>query len=303
MLLTSCAHAGDPQTLASGFHSLYSPFLFGERLYMGGWQRLPERVPWPDRLFQARRSGEGWTKPVPLRWSGGREHGGRAGEVPGFHANDPVVVRDPESGRLVLLYTAFANDAVDPLGCDPTVNPLDCLDTRRNAVAWMTSKDEGKSWTDRGVLLRSEDGALSPAAVVRGENLWVYYMDANLPVEASGLWRQRVNLLGMIPVGGPQRLLHPGTGMSNVDVSIVGERFFLVGNRARTSRVVLYESADGVLFREPACHANPVVEVNGVRLHGPHIESVSPLRILTGYDEGGGSARIVRFTITSVCAA
>jgi hypothetical protein len=68
-------------------------------------------VPWPDLLFQARWRGDSWSDLEPLHWADGNLRGG---EIEAHHANDPVVFDDHLGDRLVMLYTAFPNDAIDP---------------------------------------------------------------------------------------------------------------------------------------------------------------------------------------------
>jgi hypothetical protein len=89
--------------------------------------------------------------------------------------------------------------------------------------------------------------------------------------------------------------------MSNPDVRRAGDTFFLAGNRGAASEIHVYESSDGILFREPACWRNPVVRRPKVRLDGPHLISVAPLEILSGYNTGAGSNRIVHFAPDVVC--
>lgn len=297
-MLPGMAASLEPATMVRDFHNLYSPFRFDDYLWMGGWLKAPERVPWPDRIFQSRLNSKGeWTYPEPIRWVASQSRYPR-GQIPGFHINDPVVLQDPENARWVMLYTAFPNDAIDSTACDPSVNPTDCLDVKRHAVGWMFSYDDGDTWEDQGILLRSPTGVWSPGAVIRGSELWVYYMDATLPVEDSALWRQRVSLLGMAPIGPPDRLMHPGKGMSNPDLYDADGRLYLAANRLRASQVVVYESDDGIVFREPACWRNPILDLRGTRLDGPHIVSVRPIALLTGFNKGAGSERVVHHRVS-----
>jgi hypothetical protein len=93
VLIGGVAMGGDPEpeTIAAGFHSIYSPYVYEGRLYAGGWWTPPERVPWPDLLFQARWRGDSWSDLEPLHWADGNLRGG---EIEAHHANDPVVFDD-----------------------------------------------------------------------------------------------------------------------------------------------------------------------------------------------------------------
>ena len=215
------------------------------------------------------------------------------GGILGLHINDPVALYSASVGRWIMFYTAFPNDAVRPDGCDPAVNPIDCLDLKRHSVGWMVSTDDAESWLDRGILLESTDGVWSPGVVEVASEFRVYYMDATQPVE---LWRQRVDNQTMALVAGPQRVLHPGDRLTNVDVVFDGDRFLLAGNRNLASEIPVYESPDGINFDVAACWPDPVLSLPGIRLDGPNIVTVNPLSIISGFNEGHGSSSVVRFT-------
>lgn len=290
-------------TLVEGFNSLYSPFIRAERLWVGGWMHAPQRVPWPDRIYQSSYTQEaGWSHPAAIRWSGENAQW-PPGEKPGYHINDPVVVPHPENGWLLMLYTAFPNDAIDASACEPAINPVDCLDVKRHAVGLALSSDKGVSWVDRGILIEHENGVWSPGAIVVENELWVYYMDAILPVERSSIYLQRLSLVDFTPLGDRTLVKHPGEGMSNPDVHISAGKFFLMGNREKASKVVLYTSDDGLTFSANPCFVNPLIHTPGIRLDGPHGHYVPGglLIMSTGYNRGGGSSRIVQWRYRQQC--
>jgi hypothetical protein len=284
-----------PVPLISGFHSMYSPFLLEDRIWLGGWFEEPKRVPWPDKIYVSRRNAEGsWTIPRPIKWANGQLYP-EAGAIAGFHINDPVILPDAGGGRWIMLYTAFPNDAIKPSACNPETNPIDCLEIERHAVGWLSSVDKGNTWEDQGIFLSGPEGVWSPGAVKVKDEIWVYYMDGTYPVSQSKIWRQRVDIQTMQPISARERVKHPGDGLSNVDVKRHGQYFFLAGNRNRASEVFVYRSTDGLNFDRSMCWPDPVLSYRGTRLDGPNIASIKPLKLLTGYNQGAGSNLIVSF--------
>ena len=294
---------GPPVTLVGDCYHMYSPFQVGDRIWLGGWMEEPQQVPWPDKIYVSQRNLDGrWTIPTPIQWADSQSYP-EAGAIEGFHINDPVILPDVDGGRWIMLYTAFPNDAINPEACDPEVNPRDCLELERHAVGWLASRDAGATWEDQGILLTSPEGVWSPGAVEMKDELWVYYIDAVLGSPPE-VWRQRLDKRSMQPIAARERVTHPGAGLTNVDVRRDGDRILLAGNRIQDSEVSVYTSNDGLDFHSSTCWPDPVLACPWVALDGPHLAATAPLRILTGYNEGEGSRRIVSFqpeVDTAVC--
>lgn len=135
------------------------------------------------------------------------------------------------------------------------------------------------------------------------DELWVYYIDA-IRESPPEVWRQRLDKRSMQPIAARERVTHPGAGLTNVDVRRDGDRILLAGNRIQDSEVSVYTSNDGLDFHSSTCWPDPVLACPWVALDGPHLAATAPLRILTGYNEGEGSRRIVSFqpeVDTAVC--
>ena len=292
-------------TLVSDFYSLYSPEVFGDQLWAGGWMERPKSVPWPDKIYSSIRSNKGeWSFPKPISILDA-DGNNQAGEVAGYHINDPSVVMLSKftPNKLLMFYTAFPNDAIDPSACNPARNPIDCLDVKRHAMGALQSSDAGHTWHDLGVILEHPQGVWSASVLSVENELWVYYMDATMPLEDSSLYLQRLHAASFLALGKRTKINHPEGGIGNPDVHKINGQFVLLGNRSKASQVVRYESSNGYQFSQSECWRQPLIDRVGIRLDGPSVYTSTDdeIVVLTGFNEKNGSTQVVAWSVTSEC--
>lgn len=281
LMLGLAARAGgdepvEMKVLLSGLFNVYSPEverIGGTRcLWTGGW-KTPADVG-PDRIYRSEETAGQWSEPVENFVK------------PGYHVNDPSIVRHPRLGALFMYYTALA---------DEHANAHDMI--RRNVTGLAVSVNEGQTWDDLGIAIGQdngldESGAWSPSAVVVGNEIWVYY-HTNFPVFA--IYRTRFRQNGLTPIGTEKvvdsvQLDRQPVFLSNVDVQIQSGQYVMVANTTDLKRIVRLQSGDG---RNWSPSAELVVDGGANYVLTPQLQvpagRTRAYRLLFGFDVGGVS--------------
>lgn len=158
-------------------------------MWTGGW--LTEADVGPDKIYYSELVNGLWTRPI------------LAFAKPGFHVNDPTIIKHPQQDWLFMYYTALNNNLVAS------------GQIFSNVIGFASSVDGGKIWTDHGIVIGDPNvagggsnsidnfGAWSPSAIVRGNEIWVYY---NTNASNPNVFRTKFNLSGWQKVGSAQSI-------------------------------------------------------------------------------------------------
>ncbi len=259
-------------TEIAGLYNIYAPSLLTisgvKRMWSGGWLTSSQYGD-PDRIFYSTYNSGSWSWPIAVKWTNG---GYSDGQVPGYLVNDPTVIIEPSNSWLFMYYTALPQSA------------LATSDWTKHAVGFASSVDGGITWTDHGLIITPTTGAWAPSALISGSEIWIYYMDGT---PAINLHRQRVNLNGWQLIGGEDKVNAPAV-VSNVDVSMMDNKYIMVANAPDLKSIVRYISVDGLNFVNPS-HSNPIISGGSSNVLTPHVEMISAtqFKIYFGYDTTG----------------
>ena len=263
------------ETAIAGLYNVYAPTVLEisgvKRMWNGGWLTADQDGDL-DRIFYSTYSGA-WSFPEAIKWT---NSGYSDGQIPGYLVNDPTVLIEPNNGWLFMYYTALPQTAAQT------------SDWTQHAVGFASSLDGGITWTDHGVILNPPTGALAPSALVVGNEIWVYYMDGTPSIN---LYRQKLNLNGWQLNGGPDKANTPAV-VSNIDVSLMDDKYIMAANTPELKNIVRYISTDGLNFFDFS-HNNPIINGAGNNVLTPHVEKINEtqFKIYFGYDTTGTNLR------------
>ena len=230
--ITKAADVIQARLLQSGFYNIYAPTRLDDDFLVGGWPT--ENDIGPDKIYRLSELS------VP------------AFEKPGFHVNDPSVIRHPDYGWYFMYYTTLSNDYTT---FDEIVS--------HNYIGFASSVD-GVNWTDHGIILGQWNGlenlgAWSPAAIVVGQEIWLYF-HANAP--GNMVYRARLNIDGW-------QLLETACVQfpdvkfmrTNVDVFQRNGRFEMLANSSDLKQIWRYVSPDGIRWVD-ADAGKPIIDAS-----------------------------------------
>jgi hypothetical protein len=243
-IMPSAIHAIFPSSVSEPY-MVYSPSILNSLMAMGGW--LSQSDIGPDRLYISSFTGKDWGVLKPVQWT----NGGVPGVVNGYHANDPSLVQI--GSKMFMFYTLLPNQFANAEQM-----------TVFNRVGYASSTDGGASWTNHGILIGQSNGldhtgAWSLAAVVVGNEIWLYYHTGskNCPkdvCQGPGLpprvLRTRINSSNFQFVATEVVRDLNGSELiyTNVDVQKAFNGFYFVANTPDLKNIVFYHSLDGLNF-------------------------------------------------------
>jgi hypothetical protein len=237
LLIPEIAKAADmiqARLLQSGFFNIYAPTHVDNDLLVGGWPT--ENDIGADKIYRLQSS----QLLVP------------AFAKPGFHVNDPSVIRHPDYGWYFMYYTALPNSYA-------TASEM----TRHNYIGFASSVG-GVNWTDHGVILDQWNGldnfgAWSPAAMVVGREIWLYF-HANAP--GTMVYRARLNINGwQLLETSYVQFPHFTFMRTNVHVFQRNGGFEMLANSSDLKQIWRYVSQDGIRWVD-ADAGKPIVDAS-----------------------------------------
>ena len=217
---------------------IYSPDIYGNTTYYGGWLTTADIG--PDQLYSS--AGVATDNPVPLVWNGFIPYAA-------YHVNDPSIVCEA-NGTLAMFVTVLPNQ----YGNSATQMMI------YNQTALATSTDGGASWTWDGIVIGmangcNNTGAWSPSALVIGNNIDVWYHTGATDVVTGALGSSQVLLTKMNATGTSidstvacrDTSTNAALQAWNVDVKQAADgTYWMVANDFTNNTIVAYESADGI---------------------------------------------------------
>src|SRR5262245_37842275 len=231
--ITKAADVIQARLLQSGFYNMYAPTHIDKDLLVGGWPT--ENDIGPDKIYRLQSS-----QLFP------------ALAKPGFHVNDPSVIRHPDYGWYFMYYTALGDeyDTFDEMVC-------------HNYIGFASSVD-GVTWTDHGIILGQWNGldnfgAWSPSAIVVGQEIWLYF-HANAP--GNMVYRARLNINGWQLLK-TSYVQFPDVKFmrTNVDVFQRNGRFEMLANSSDLKQIWRYVSQDGIRWVD-ADAGKPIIDAS-----------------------------------------
>ena len=217
---------------------IYSPDVYGNTTYLGGWLTTADIG--PDQLYSS--AGAVTDNPVPLVWNGFIPYGT-------YHVNDPSIVCE-QNGTLAMFVTALPNLYGD--------SPAQMMIYNQTALA--TSTNGGTSWTWDGIVIGMANGydntgAWSPSASVIGNNIDVWYHTGATDIVTGSVASSKVLLTKMNATGTDivstcvcyDTSTNAPLTTWNVDVKQAADgTYWMVSNDFNNNTIVAYESANGV---------------------------------------------------------
>ncbi len=214
----------------SGLYNIYSPSIisFKEKkiMLMGGWLNENDYAT-NDKIYYSEYDGGSWKKPIV------------SFEKKGYLINDPSVIQPPSSdgvNRSEWLYMYYTANS------DKNENP-----TNGNIIGMASSVDGGKTWTDRGIIIDlnngyNDCGAWSPSAIVKDDEIWIYYHGNEGCFVSKFLTKLKLNGVEKIET----QILSIHDLAVNVNVVYRNGIYYMTANSPDEKSIFLYYSYDGI---------------------------------------------------------
>lgn len=287
--------------------ALYSPFIYKDELYLGGWLTDAERKEGPgaDRIYIAKKDGDHWQTPEPIQWvDSDFASKDSPGKMKNFHINDPTLIGPPSSNdtdRSKWTYMYFT--------CLPSEHKHVSVSTWHNQVCF-ASKSEGNDWYNHGPVIKQFNGlnytgAWSPSAIVVEDEIWVYYHTGSKDAKTQKDLPAQVLLTKFKPDGFTQisttevkyipsrraftrkdqpsnqnKVQTKNLNMVNVDIAKANGKYHMITDsfnpdpEIQDRNLNLYISDDGILFSPYQRKNYLLLPGNSVRLITPHIQHI-----------------------------
>lgn len=275
-------------------YNIYSPDLFGNTLYLGGWLTAADIG--PDQLYQSIPTEDA---PQPIVWDG-------AVPYSLYHLNDPSVVEEAD-GTLAMFMTALPN-------YDTTWTEI----VTQNITALATSDNGGASWIFRGIVIGQDNGlagtgAWSPSALPDGDDIDVWYNTGAIDADTGASVPIQVQRATMNPIGTQvlstvvcvNALTGAPIPAENVDVAQASDgTYWMIGNDylstdGNPGKLVLYESQDGINWTPWSINGPTLISPSaGQTLLTPTITGISGNTLTLMYSEQAGTSATMEHTVT-----
>ncbi len=270
--------------IRGGFRNVYAPSVAtvqtsatttAKRMWLCGWKTDADpndynaaiasgqpltTIIGPDKIWMSEFNGTTWSDPT------------LSFQKVGFHVCDPSIVRPPSTDGVdrsqwtYMYYTALDNRHA--------ASPIDQV--QNNITGLASSVDGGRTWQDIGIVIDKAGGgdgmgAWAPAAVVAGDEIWLYYATGNQNFSINATYRQRMNANGWQKIGAPEPLTYAAglqfnegtqaTLLSNLHVHKEGSKYVMLANTYDLKRVVRLVSDNGLAWRSET--TDPVIMNSG----------------------------------------